>query len=94
MGLKEVTLIHAWVECAFESFAAAAAVAGAAGKDEDYAAAVEVELGAAEVVGVCTYLDPRPESDNFPSLLVVALAGSDEEASPVEVQTGDCSVEV
>lgn len=91
MGLKEVTLIHAWVECAFESFAAAA-VAGAAGKDEDYAAAVEV--GAVEVVGVCTYLDPRPESDNFPSLLVVALAGSDEEASPVEVQTGDCSVEV
>lgn len=91
MGLKEVTLIHAWVECVLENFAAAA-VAGAAGKDEDYAAAVEV--GAVEVVGVCTYLDPRPESDNFPSLLVVALAGSDEEASPVEVQMGDCSVEV
>lgn len=86
-----VTLIHAWVECAVENFAAAA-VAGAAGKDEDYAAAVEV--GAVEEVGLCTYLDPRPESDNFPYLLVVALAGFEEEASPVEVQMGDCSVEV
>lgn len=92
VGLKEVYLIHALVECAFEDYAAVA-VAGAAEKDENYAAAVEVELGAEEVVGVCTYLDLRPESDNFPSLLVDALAGSDE-ANPVEVLKRDCSVEV